>query len=192
MPCCSQLCSTGPGCPHAVARCPHHPRGNQHREAHQQEGEAAAAKERQGECSPRGGRASRAELGLMCVSLTCRCSETPTVTAAGTTGRCFWEWTCPGKAPGEPLLGKVVAQQRVGVLRASRTELSQHLRDTGSHSSLLPALAVLPSAEPSAFSPHRHWLTRVLLPSPHPPHGTGLSWELPPCVREQRVPLLAI
>ncbi|EOA98484.1 Putative palmitoyltransferase ZDHHC16, partial [Anas platyrhynchos] len=38
----------------------------------------------------------------------------------------------------------------------------------------------------------RHWLTRVLLPSPHPPHGTGLSWELPPCVREQRVPLLAI
>uniref|UniRef100_A0A8B9EMR3 Palmitoyltransferase n=1 Tax=Anser cygnoides TaxID=8845 RepID=A0A8B9EMR3_ANSCY len=35
----------------------------------------------------------------------------------------------------------------------------------------------------------RHWLTRVLLPSPHLPHGTGLSWELPPCVRE---PLLAI
>ncbi|XP_025906433.1 palmitoyltransferase ZDHHC16 isoform X1 [Nothoprocta perdicaria] len=38
----------------------------------------------------------------------------------------------------------------------------------------------------------RHWLTRVLLPSPHLPHGTGLSWDLPPCVREQRAPLLAI
>lgn len=41
-------------------------------------------------------------------------------------------------------------------------------------------------------SPHRHWLTRVLLPSPHPPHGTGLSWDLPPCVSQQRAPLLAI
>lgn len=40
--------------------------------------------------------------------------------------------------------------------------------------------------------PHRHWLTRVLLPSPHLPHGTGLSWDLPPCVTEQRAPLLAI
>lgn len=39
---------------------------------------------------------------------------------------------------------------------------------------------------------HRHWLTRVLLPSPHLPHGTGLSWELPPCVTEQHSPLLAI
>ncbi|KFW02665.1 putative palmitoyltransferase ZDHHC16, partial [Fulmarus glacialis] len=38
----------------------------------------------------------------------------------------------------------------------------------------------------------RHWLTRVLLPSPHLPHGTGLSWDLPPCVTEQRTPLLAI
>ncbi|XP_053804515.1 palmitoyltransferase ZDHHC16 isoform X2 [Vidua chalybeata] len=38
----------------------------------------------------------------------------------------------------------------------------------------------------------RHWLTRVLLPSPHLPHGTGLSWDLPPCVTEQRAPLLAI
>ncbi|XP_010712912.1 palmitoyltransferase ZDHHC16 isoform X4 [Meleagris gallopavo] len=38
----------------------------------------------------------------------------------------------------------------------------------------------------------RHWLTRVLLPSPHLPHGTGLSWELPPCMTEQRAPLLAI
>ncbi|XP_068805997.1 palmitoyltransferase ZDHHC16 isoform X3 [Struthio camelus] len=38
----------------------------------------------------------------------------------------------------------------------------------------------------------RHWLTRVLLPSPHLPHGTGLSWDLPPCVMEQRAPLLAI
>ncbi|XP_050195076.1 palmitoyltransferase ZDHHC16 isoform X2 [Myiozetetes cayanensis] len=38
----------------------------------------------------------------------------------------------------------------------------------------------------------RHWLTRVLLPSRHPPYGTGLSWDLPPCVTEQRAPLLAI
>ncbi|XP_010138180.1 PREDICTED: probable palmitoyltransferase ZDHHC16 [Buceros rhinoceros silvestris] len=38
----------------------------------------------------------------------------------------------------------------------------------------------------------RHWLTRVLLPSPHLPHGTGLSWDLPHCVVEQRAPLLAI
>lgn len=203
VPCSSQLSSLGPGCPHAVARCPHYPRGNQHREAHQQEGEAAAAKERQGERSPWGGGASRAEPELMCISLTRRCSETPTVTAAGTTGRCFWAWTCPGKAPGKPLCGKVVAQRRVGVsgtapgplpapfhppLRAGG--LSRHPRDTGSRSSLLPtALAPLPSAETSAFSLHRHWLTRVLLPSPHLPHGTGLSWELPPCVRE---PLLAI
>ncbi|XP_030342720.1 palmitoyltransferase ZDHHC16 isoform X8 [Strigops habroptila] len=38
----------------------------------------------------------------------------------------------------------------------------------------------------------RHWLTRVLLPSPHLPHGTGLSWDLPPCVAEQHAPLLSI
>ncbi|XP_064924393.1 palmitoyltransferase ZDHHC16 isoform X11 [Columba livia] len=38
----------------------------------------------------------------------------------------------------------------------------------------------------------RHWLTRVLLPSPHLPHGTGLSWDLPPCVTQQHTPLLAI
>uniref|UniRef100_A0A8B9GAF1 Palmitoyltransferase n=1 Tax=Amazona collaria TaxID=241587 RepID=A0A8B9GAF1_9PSIT len=38
----------------------------------------------------------------------------------------------------------------------------------------------------------RHWLTRVLLPSPHLPHGTGLSWDLPPCVAKQRTPLLSI
>ncbi|XP_068053914.1 palmitoyltransferase ZDHHC16 isoform X2 [Anomalospiza imberbis] len=38
----------------------------------------------------------------------------------------------------------------------------------------------------------RHWLTRVLLPSPHLPHGTGLSWDLPPCVTDQHAPLLAI
>ncbi|XP_053927166.1 palmitoyltransferase ZDHHC16 isoform X13 [Cuculus canorus] len=38
----------------------------------------------------------------------------------------------------------------------------------------------------------RHWVTRVLLPSPHLPHGTGLSWDLPPCVTKQRTPLLAI
>ncbi|CAM4704151.1 unnamed protein product [Lepidochelys kempii] len=38
----------------------------------------------------------------------------------------------------------------------------------------------------------RHWLTRVLLPSTHLPHGTGLSWDRPPCVTEPRAPLLAI
>ncbi|KAM9612174.1 palmitoyltransferase ZDHHC16 isoform 9-T9 [Morphnus guianensis] len=38
----------------------------------------------------------------------------------------------------------------------------------------------------------RHWLTRVLLPSPHLPHGTGLSWDLPPCMTKQRALLLAI
>ncbi|XP_039402658.1 palmitoyltransferase ZDHHC16 isoform X1 [Mauremys reevesii] len=38
----------------------------------------------------------------------------------------------------------------------------------------------------------RHWLTRVLLPSTHLPHGTGLSWDRPPCVTEPRTPLLAL
>ncbi|XP_062435687.1 palmitoyltransferase ZDHHC16 isoform X5 [Rhea pennata] len=47
-----QLGCIGPGCPHAVARCPHHPWGNQHREAHQQKGEAEAAEERQGVQEP--------------------------------------------------------------------------------------------------------------------------------------------
>ncbi|XP_074687177.1 palmitoyltransferase ZDHHC16 isoform X2 [Strix aluco] len=45
-----------------------------------------------------------------------RSSGTPTVTAAGITGRCFWAWTCQGKVLGKPLPGKVVAQQHVGVL----------------------------------------------------------------------------
>ncbi|XP_068256127.1 palmitoyltransferase ZDHHC16 isoform X5 [Nyctibius grandis] len=65
-----QLGGIGPGCPHAVACRPHHPWGNQHRAAHQQEGEAEAAEE--------------------------RFSGTPTVTAAGITGRCSWAWTCQG------------------------------------------------------------------------------------------------
>uniref|UniRef100_A0A2H6MZH4 Palmitoyltransferase n=1 Tax=Micrurus carvalhoi TaxID=3147026 RepID=A0A2H6MZH4_9SAUR len=38
----------------------------------------------------------------------------------------------------------------------------------------------------------RHWITRVLLPSPHLPYGSGLSWETPPCVAQQKTPLLAI
>ncbi|XP_066474973.1 palmitoyltransferase ZDHHC16 isoform X2 [Tiliqua scincoides] len=38
----------------------------------------------------------------------------------------------------------------------------------------------------------RHWITRVLLPSSHPPYGSGLSWDTPPCVAEQKTPLLAI
>ncbi|KAM6347949.1 palmitoyltransferase ZDHHC16 isoform 8-T9 [Alca torda] len=47
-PFCPQLGCVSPGRPHAVARCPHHPWGNQHRAAHQQEGEAETAEERQG------------------------------------------------------------------------------------------------------------------------------------------------
>ncbi|XP_030426406.1 palmitoyltransferase ZDHHC16 isoform X3 [Gopherus evgoodei] len=43
----NQLGSPGAGGPHAVACCPHHPRGDQHRETHQQQGEAEAAEERQ-------------------------------------------------------------------------------------------------------------------------------------------------
>ncbi|XP_058043218.1 palmitoyltransferase ZDHHC16 isoform X4 [Ahaetulla prasina] len=38
----------------------------------------------------------------------------------------------------------------------------------------------------------RHWITRVLLPSPHPPYGSGFSWETPPYVVQQKTPLLAI
>lgn len=46
----------------------------------------------------------------------------------------------------------------------------------------------------SHFSPllSRHWVTRVLLPSSHPPYGSGLTWDIPPCVAEQKTPLLAI
>ncbi|XP_029886311.1 palmitoyltransferase ZDHHC16 isoform X2 [Aquila chrysaetos chrysaetos] len=35
-----------------------------------------------------------------------RSSGTPTVMGAGITGRCSWVWTCQGKAPGKPLLGR--------------------------------------------------------------------------------------
>ncbi|KAK9400952.1 putative palmitoyltransferase ZDHHC16 [Crotalus adamanteus] len=38
----------------------------------------------------------------------------------------------------------------------------------------------------------RHWITRVVLPSTHPPYGSGLNWETPPCVAQQKTPLLAI
>ncbi|XP_074855438.1 palmitoyltransferase ZDHHC16 isoform X4 [Carettochelys insculpta] len=38
----------------------------------------------------------------------------------------------------------------------------------------------------------RHWITHVLLPSTHLPHGTGLTWDLPPCMAEPQAPLLAI
>ncbi|XP_074855436.1 palmitoyltransferase ZDHHC16 isoform X2 [Carettochelys insculpta] len=47
-----QLRGTGPGRPHPVARCPHHPWRDQHRETHQQEGEAAAAAAGQGVQEP--------------------------------------------------------------------------------------------------------------------------------------------
>ncbi|XP_015271406.1 PREDICTED: probable palmitoyltransferase ZDHHC16 isoform X1 [Gekko japonicus] len=38
----------------------------------------------------------------------------------------------------------------------------------------------------------RHWVTRVLLPSTHPPKGSGLNWDTAPCVPEQKTALLAI
>ena len=43
-----------------------------------------------------------AEPGMTCVCLASRSSGTPTVTAAGITGRCSWAWTCQGKALGKP------------------------------------------------------------------------------------------
>ncbi|XP_074882302.1 palmitoyltransferase ZDHHC16 isoform X9 [Buteo buteo] len=211
----------------SVARCPHHPWGNQHRAAHQQEGEAETAEERS--------------------------SGTPTVMGAGIIGRCSWVWTCQGKAPGKPLLGRWwlsstwrcwdrgspwaagaeqdskhsllsaalgFARHRGPVHQAALWLLSpaqgqalaypaplcqeSQQRSTAIMAARghgLTALAQLCRAEKhQAFrlllwphsSPHRHWLTRVLLPSPHLPHGTGLSWDLPPCVTKQRAPLLAI
>lgn len=47
VPCHPQLGGVGLGCPDTVARCSHHPWRNQHRAAHQQEGEAEAAEEGQ-------------------------------------------------------------------------------------------------------------------------------------------------
>lgn len=47
-----------------------------------------------------------AERDVMCMSLACRSSGTPTVTGAGIIGRCSWVWTRQGKAPGKPLLGR--------------------------------------------------------------------------------------
>ncbi|XP_042192971.1 palmitoyltransferase ZDHHC16B [Callorhinchus milii] len=35
----------------------------------------------------------------------------------------------------------------------------------------------------------RHWLTRVLLPSSHPPHGDGLTWKLPQSLETERTVL---
>lgn len=64
----------------------------------------------------RAGGLAGAEPDVMCISLACRSSGTPTVMAAGITGRCSWVWTCQGKAPEKPLPRKVVAQQRVGVV----------------------------------------------------------------------------
>ncbi|XP_068256131.1 palmitoyltransferase ZDHHC16 isoform X8 [Nyctibius grandis] len=44
----------------------------------------------------RAGGPAGAEPDMRCVSLACRFSGTPTVTAAGITGRCSWAWTCQG------------------------------------------------------------------------------------------------
>ncbi|XP_060130665.1 palmitoyltransferase ZDHHC16 isoform X4 [Zootoca vivipara] len=38
----------------------------------------------------------------------------------------------------------------------------------------------------------RHWVTRVLLPSTHSPYGSGLTWDTPPCIVQQKTPLLTI
>lgn len=65
-------------------------------------------------CGARG--LAGAELDMMRISLACRSSGTPTVMAAGITGRCSWAWMCQGKALGKLLPGKVVAQQPVRVL----------------------------------------------------------------------------
>ncbi|XP_033371751.1 palmitoyltransferase ZDHHC16 isoform X8 [Parus major] len=44
-----------------------------------------------------------------------RSSGTPTVMAAGITGKCSWVWMCQGKILGKPLPEKVVAQQLLGL-----------------------------------------------------------------------------
>ncbi|XP_006831271.1 PREDICTED: probable palmitoyltransferase ZDHHC16 isoform X5 [Chrysochloris asiatica] len=38
----------------------------------------------------------------------------------------------------------------------------------------------------------RHWLTRVLLPSSHLPHGNGMSWDPPPWVAAQSASVMAV
>ncbi|XP_077801335.1 palmitoyltransferase ZDHHC16 isoform X19 [Macaca mulatta] len=38
----------------------------------------------------------------------------------------------------------------------------------------------------------RHWLTRVLLPSSHLPHGNGMSWEPPPWVTAHSASVMAV
>uniref|UniRef100_A0A2K6GV98 Zinc finger DHHC-type palmitoyltransferase 16 n=1 Tax=Propithecus coquereli TaxID=379532 RepID=A0A2K6GV98_PROCO len=38
----------------------------------------------------------------------------------------------------------------------------------------------------------RHWLTRVLLPSSHLPHGNGMSWESPPWVTAHSASVMAV
>ncbi|XP_059755978.1 palmitoyltransferase ZDHHC16 isoform X5 [Balaenoptera ricei] len=38
----------------------------------------------------------------------------------------------------------------------------------------------------------RHWLTRVLLPSSHLPHGNGLSWDPPPWVTAHSASVMAV
>ncbi|XP_040110743.1 palmitoyltransferase ZDHHC16 isoform X5 [Oryx dammah] len=38
----------------------------------------------------------------------------------------------------------------------------------------------------------RHWLTRVLLPSSHLPHGNGISWDPPPWVTAHSASVMAV
>ena len=38
----------------------------------------------------------------------------------------------------------------------------------------------------------RHWLTRVLLPSSHLPHGNGMTWDPPPWVTAHSASVMAV
>ncbi|XP_075010931.1 palmitoyltransferase ZDHHC16 isoform X3 [Calonectris borealis] len=141
------------------------------------------------------GRLAGAELDVTCVSPACRSSGTPTVMAAGITGRCSWAWTCQGKAPEKPLPGKVVAQQRVGVLGhwgspwvAGAEQDSEHpmlcsalgFARQGGPRHLLPcgfsALPVANSGLPSTPLPRESWLRSSAIVAARGHGLTALAW----------------
>ncbi|XP_075010935.1 palmitoyltransferase ZDHHC16 isoform X7 [Calonectris borealis] len=124
-----------------------------------------------------------------------RSSGTPTVMAAGITGRCSWAWTCQGKAPEKPLPGKVVAQQRVGVLGhwgspwvAGAEQDSEHpmlcsalgFARQGGPRHLLPcgfsALPVANSGLPSTPLPRESWLRSSAIVAARGHGLTALAW----------------
>lgn len=74
--------------------------------------------------APGAGGPPGAEPDVMCVSLACRSSGTPTATAAGITGRCSWVWTRQGKAPAQEGGGSVVCGG-AGTLGVSFGQLGQ-------------------------------------------------------------------